>query len=771
MMQPHSRIKARRPKGSLPGGRGFTVPGLTRGAGITAMVAISLSLAVASAALAAASAPETPPHQTVTGTTTAKADAKPATKSAAGKKNKKAKGGKSKPSSPKSTKSASKPEKKSDTWFARYDGPNMRLEYPIMDRALAGILGTMPSSPTPVARPTRPASGKVDPLVGAVVRREDEKPAEAVPTPGEPIPPPPGSHEPEMLPPLPAEARIRPGPSLPPDSPEVRRYANLYMKSAPSRGWWGAKKRVKYLPVKPEFTWKDRWNVGFPDYRHHERSAGWYNPYMQNILKGDIPFYGDRHFMVLLLENQTTYEERHLPTPSNVPALRPASFPVFGRPGQDAFRQAFVTSFTYFNGTAGFEPPKYQFKITPIFNVDNTFRVREVAVTQTDPRFGRERERSDIGIQELFGEWRIVDTSPYFDFLSVRAGRQIFNSDFRGFMFKNANRGIRFFGNGAANRNSYNLVVFDMLEYETNSQLLRWEDAEDRNQTVVIANGFRQDFMNIEGYTVTGSYHYNEDDPSFLYDLNGRLVRPDPVGRFRQHQIRSHTLGFGGDGKIGGWNVSHQFYHAFGRDTFNPLADRPIRIDAQMASMELSYDEDWLRYRLNLFYASGDEKPTDGEGGGFDAILDDTNFAGGPFSFWVRQGIGLQGVLLKQGLSLLPDLRSSKLQGQQNFVNPGLQLVGVGFDAEITPKLKTVFNLNLIRFDATEPLELFIYQDNVPRGVGIDYGLGVIYRPELNQNIVTTFGVAGFMPGDGFKSIYESDKGLYQAFADIRLTY
>lgn len=775
-MQPHSRIKAR-PKGSLPGGGGFTVPRLTRGAGITAMVAISLSLAVASAALAATTAPAAPP-QPATGTTTAKAvDAKPDVRSGAGKRSKKPKSGKAKSSARSPGKGGSaKSHKQPDTWFSRYDGGNMRLEYPILDHALAGILGSMP--PSAVQGPSKPtpprqATGKVDPVLGAVVRRpEDDPKVEARPTPGEVVPPPPGSPaEPQELPPLKSDPHVRPGPTLPPDSPEMRRYAGMYRKDYPSRGWWGARQRVRYVPVKPEVTRANRWSRGFPDYRHHTRAAGWYNPYEQNVLKGDIPFWGDRHFITLLLESSTTYEERHLPTPSNIPALRPGAFRVFGRPAQDAFRQQFTTSFLYFNGTAGFEPPRYQFKLTPVFNVDNTFRVKEVGVTQTDVRFGRERERSDVAIQELFGEWRIVDTSPYFDFLSVRVGRQFFNSDFRGFMFANFNQAVRFFGNGAANRNAYNLLVFDMQEYETNSELLRSHDSPERDQTVVIANFYRQDFMNIEGYTIGANYHYNEDDPSFVFDLNGFLARPDPVGRFQQHQVKSHTVGLVGDGHIGGWNVSHAYYHAFGKDSRNPLADRKIRIDADMAAMELSYDEDWLRYRLNLFWASGDKRPQDGEGRGFDTILDDVNFAGGPFSFWVRQGIRVQGVGLKQRLSLVPDLRSSKLQGQQNFVNPGLQLVGFGVDGEITPKLKAIFNLNLIRFDETEPLELIIYQGNVPRGVGIDYGLGVIYRPELNQNIVTSFGLAGFSPGDGFRSIYETDKGLYQAFADVKLQY
>ena len=93
-----------------------------------------------------------------------------------------------------------------------------------------------------------------------------------------------------------------------------------------------------------------------------------------------------------------------------------------------------------------------------------------------------------------------------------------------------------------------------------------------------------------------------------------------------------------------------------------------------MTSVEASVDKDYLRYRATFFFASGDKNPTDGEATGFDAILDDPNVIGGQFSFWNRVGIPLIGssVGLVQPLSVLPSLRSSKTQGQSNFVNPGI---------------------------------------------------------------------------------------------------
>jgi hypothetical protein len=88
----------------------------------------------------------------------------------------------------------------------------------------------------------------------------------------------------------------------------------------------------------------------------------------------------------------------------------------------------------------------------------------------------------------------------------------------------------------------------------------------------------------------------------------------------------------------------------------------------------------------------GDKNPTDNKAGGFDAIFDDPNFVGGQFSFWNRQGIRFTqtGVGLVQSNSILPSLRSSKIEGQANFVNPGIFIYNAGLDIDITQRAKVV---------------------------------------------------------------------------------
>ena len=120
--------------------------------------------------------------------------------------------------------------------------------------------------------------------------------------------------------------------------------------------------------------------------------------------------------------------------------------------------------------------------------------------------------------------------------------------------------------------------------------------------------------------------------------------------------------------------------------------------------------------------------------------------------------------------SLVPDLRSSKLEGQSNFVNPGLFLYNAGVDADLTPKLRAFANLNLIRFARTAPLELLLFQKPINAGVGADSGVGVSYRPPLSENIVITGGVNAFLPFQGFREI-STNRTLFALFANVRFRF
>ena len=229
--------------------------------------------------------------------------------------------------------------------------------------------------------------------------------------------------------------------------------------------------------------------------------------------------------------------------------------------------------------------------------------------------------------------------------------------------------------------------------------------------------------------------------------------------------------GWTGDGHVGVLNVNHAAYYVFGTDDFNSFAGRSIDISAYMAAVELSIDQDWMRFKISGLFASGDDTPTDDVGGGFDSIIDQPFFAGGPFSFWNSQGIGLEGVGLVQRNSIFPNLRSNKFEGQSNFVNPGFMLLGIGYEADLTPEVKAIVHGNYMRFASTATLEQFINQSSLHEQIGIDLSLGILYRPFFNNNALIAVGLAAFSPMAGFTDIYERSDMLYSTFASFIMTY
>jgi hypothetical protein len=503
------------------------------------------------------------------------------------------------------------------------------------------------------------------------------------------------------------------------------------------------------------------------------------DPYNQNELKGDKPIAGESTFLVLTATLDTPFEARQLPVVGGVSTADPGEFEFFGR-GKQYFTtpRAFLSA-ELFGGRTAFKPKDWALKVTSALNL-NYVRVQERNLVTVDVRDDKSRRRQDFSLEEAFGEVKIATLSPNYDFLSVRAGIQPFVSDFRGLVFSDFNLGARLFGSAGNNRWQYNAAYFDLLEKETNSELNTFEK---REQKVLIANVFRQDSFAL-GYTLSSSFHWSKDEPNFHYDANGVLARPAPVGRPRPHEVKSKYLGIAGDGHFGRLNLSHAFYWAFGDDELNVVAGREVQIQAQLFALEASLDKDWARFKFSLFLASGDDDPGDETAKGFDAIYDNSNFAGGPFSFWSRSAIALlqTKVLLKPPLTLIPSLRSNKFEGQSNFVNPGLRLAGIGVDLELTPKLKAVMNANYLEFDTTAPLERLLFQPNLPRSIGLDLGCGLIYRPLLNENIVITSGLTGLATFEGFDAIFSSDpcgtprcgftgRNLYNGFIQVRLTY
>jgi hypothetical protein len=569
---------------------------------------------------------------------------------------------------------------------------------------------------------------------------------------------------------------LGPQPPAPPQQPPTSStYRNLPAEPPPADA--GEAKPISPIPTDDQVfeAVPNRWNYEFPDDYHRYPNfevpyvkGHWYDPFNRNKLKGDSPIIGNQTFLDISATSDTFGDGRRLPVPSGLGSASPGESQFFGRFGQFFMSENMAFSFNLFHGdTSSFRPPDWRIQITPEINI-NYLAAQENGVVNFDVRKGDTRLDTHVGLQEGFGEVKLADLSNQYDFISLRVGVQSFTSDFRGFIFSDQEPGVRLYGNLDSNRYQFNLAYFAMLEKDTNSGLNTFAY---RHQQVMIANLYRQDFIK-PGYTIEASFHYDKDDPSFQYDTDNFLVRPAPIGNVTPHAVRAYYYGLAGDGHFGKLNLTHAFYQVLGTDKFNEIAGRRVNINAQMAALELSLDKDWLRYRLSFFYASGDKDPRDGSARGFDTIFDNPNFAGGFFSFWDRQGIRLTstGIGLVSPDSLVPDLRTSKTEGQANFVNPGLFLYNAGVDMDITPKLRGFVNLNLLRFAHTDPLELLLFQSNIHAGIGADTGIGFAYRPPLSENMVITAGIDALVPFQGFRDI-STNRVLLAVFTNVRFKF
>ena len=143
----------------------------------------------------------------------------------------------------------------------------------------------------------------------------------------------------------------------------------------------------------------DRWRIVFPEYdRYGDRGARgrdipfkrgrWWDPYNQNVLKGDYPIKGDKLFMILTAVSATNVEQRRAPTPSGVSSVDPQSAEFFGRPEEFAAAETLQFSFELFHGDTTFKPRDWAIKFSPTFSVPNYLNARENGVVNIDVRRG-----------------------------------------------------------------------------------------------------------------------------------------------------------------------------------------------------------------------------------------------------------------------------------------------------------------------------------------------------------------------------------------------
>ncbi len=274
----------------------------------------------------------------------------------------------------------------------------------------------------------------------------------------------------------------------------------------------------------------------------------WYDPYNHNVYKGDKPFepfakWGPDWFLSLSGISDTLIETRRLPTPVGAQStLRANGNDMFGRSRQTVLVETLIFSAAVLKGNTTFRPPDYEFRFVPAIQINHAM-IGEVRGLNVDPREGKTRTDSHLGIQEAFADVHLRNVSDRFDFDSLRVGIQPFTSDFRGFLFQDVPIGVRLFGIRDNNHLQYNLAYFRRMEKDTNSGL---NDVSQpvRRDHLLVANAYKQDFP-VVGYTTQATiiHNINRESGRDYYDTNGFLIRPAVVGDVRPHNYRVTYLG------------------------------------------------------------------------------------------------------------------------------------------------------------------------------------------------------------------------------------
>jgi hypothetical protein len=499
----------------------------------------------------------------------------------------------------------------------------------------------------------------------------------------------------------------------------------------------------------------------------------WYDPYNQNVWKGDLPMFGKDVFLSLVGVSDTIIEPRSIPLPVGPQSSEnPGANDIFSGIDQTIFAQTFLAGIILFKGETVFKPPVYEFRLT-LAGQYNRVDVDDVRGLQIDPRLGNTRDDGFIAVQELFYDYHIRDVSTRYDFDSIRVGIQPFSTDFRGFLFQDLQMGVRLFGNRDNNFWQYNLAWFRRVEKDTNSGL-NDVGAGLRDDDIFIANVYRQDWPFL-GFVSQGTIVHNRNrEDEFFFDENGFIARPSSLGGERRRTYDVTYLGYNGDGRIGNYNLTVSGYYALGTNEPGTFVDHETDIEAGFFAAEGSRDFDWIRARASIAWTSGDDNAFDDESNGFDAIFENPVFAGADTSYWIRQNmplIGGGGVTITGRNSMIPSLRSSRELGQSNFDNPGLRLIGVGADFDLTPQSRVSVNLNQLWFDETEILEVARNQGEIGREIGQDVSAAWIWRPYMTQNVVVRVSAAALLPGEGIEALYGSDDTYYTVLGNFILNF
>jgi hypothetical protein len=153
---------------------------------------------------------------------------------------------------------------------------------------------------------------------------------------------------------------------------------------------------------------EDRWRIGFPEWDRYDKGhppvddypyveGHWWDPFNQNVLKGDYPIIGQHTFLNVTATSLMLHELREVPTPTTPfeSTFNPFDEEFFGDPEQYFYAHFFKLQVELFHGNAAFKPADWRLRVMPIFNL-NYLDVEELGIVNPNVRDGTTRFREDF---------------------------------------------------------------------------------------------------------------------------------------------------------------------------------------------------------------------------------------------------------------------------------------------------------------------------------------------------------------------------------------
>jgi hypothetical protein len=509
--------------------------------------------------------------------------------------------------------------------------------------------------------------------------------------------------------------------------------------------------RVSNEQMPPPVPVPDRWRlVDDLGYR-----IDWLNSYHgNNPLKGDWPVLDGDDFFSLSAASGSLLEGRRIASAAT--GVPDAGGQRTATQGEFFFNESLSLDAVLYRGDTVFRPPDWQWRLNTVLS-----RSGVRADGHTD-------SANTAAVQALSFEKHLRDVSDHDDFDSMRAGIQTLTSDFRGFLLSDQPLAVRLFGTRDSNVYQYNVALIRSLRKDTVS--LNDVGAKLPHNDVLLANLYRQDFPRA-GVTSEFIAAYNRNREPGMQEVLGADGAPNAPAVRTRHDYDVAYFGYGIDGHYGWLNATAMTYGLLGRERQSTFSDAPSRLQAWFAATELSVDSDNRRWRLSLLHASGDDNPHDRRATGFDGLTANPVFAGTDSSFFIHQQLALAGgaFSLKSRNALLPTLNPADSGGQDNFSNPGLDLVGLGMDLDVAPRWRISVDANQLWLDQPAVLADLMMRP-IPRNFGAELAMNAFWRPFANQNLIFRMSNALLKRGPGYRALYDGGTP-YSTFVFLTLSY